>query len=237
MLSDHLILCTPFFCLQSFPASGSFLMSWLFAPCGQSIGASTAASVLLMNIQGWFSLRWTGWSPCSPRDSQHHKTRAPILLHSAFFMVQLSLPYMATGKTIVWLDRPLSAKWCLCFSVCCPSLSYLSFQAEASFNFMTAVMVCSNFVTQENKICHCFYFSPFFFVWSDGTRCQDLHFLNVEFQASFFTLLFHPLKRLFRYSSLPAVRVVRLLKSLMASWFQLVIYPAWHVAWCPLHIS
>ena len=45
-------------CVQSFPASGSFLMNWLFASSGQSIG--TSASVLLMNIQDWFSLGWTG---------------------------------------------------------------------------------------------------------------------------------------------------------------------------------
>ena len=42
--------------LQSFPASGSFLMSWLFASGGQSIGVSTSASVFAMNIQGWFPL-------------------------------------------------------------------------------------------------------------------------------------------------------------------------------------
>ena len=48
------------FCLQSFPASESFLMSWLFASDDQSIGASASASVLPMNIQGWFPLGWTG---------------------------------------------------------------------------------------------------------------------------------------------------------------------------------
>jgi len=48
---------TPFsFCLQSLPASGSFPMSQLFTSGGQSIGASTSASVLPMNIQGWFPL-------------------------------------------------------------------------------------------------------------------------------------------------------------------------------------
>ena len=46
-------------CLQSFPASGSFPMSWLFSSGGQSIGAS--ASVLPVNIQGWFHLGLTGW--------------------------------------------------------------------------------------------------------------------------------------------------------------------------------
>ena len=54
----------PFFsCLHSFPASGSFLMSLLFASCGQSIGASALAStsVLPVNILGWFSLRLIDW--------------------------------------------------------------------------------------------------------------------------------------------------------------------------------
>ena len=49
-----------FFCLQSFPPSRSFPMSWLFASCGQSIGPSASASVLPMNIQGWFPLGLTG---------------------------------------------------------------------------------------------------------------------------------------------------------------------------------
>ena len=59
--SNHLILCCPFSsCLQSFPASGSFPMSGLFAS-GAQIGDSASASVLPKNIQGWFSLGWTGW--------------------------------------------------------------------------------------------------------------------------------------------------------------------------------
>ena len=57
----------PFSCPQSFLASGSFLMSKLFAAGGQSIGVSASTSVLLMNNQDWFSLGWTG---CNPRDSQ-----------------------------------------------------------------------------------------------------------------------------------------------------------------------
>ena len=52
----------PFFsCLQSLPESGSFQMSQLFTPGGQSVGVSTSASVLPMNIQDWFPLGWTGW--------------------------------------------------------------------------------------------------------------------------------------------------------------------------------
>ena len=60
--SNHLILCLPFSsCPQSFPASGSFPLSQLFASGGQSIGASASTSVLPMNIQGWFPLGLTGW--------------------------------------------------------------------------------------------------------------------------------------------------------------------------------
>ena len=56
---NHLIFCCSFSsCLQSFPASGSFPMSQLFASGGQSMGVSASASVLAMNIQDWFPLGW-----------------------------------------------------------------------------------------------------------------------------------------------------------------------------------
>ena len=51
----------PISCLQSFPVSGSFQMSQLFASGGQSIGVSASTSVLPMNIQDWSPLGWTGW--------------------------------------------------------------------------------------------------------------------------------------------------------------------------------
>ena len=57
-------------CLQSFSASESFPMSQVFTSDGQSIGFSASASVLPMNVQDWFPLGLTGWSPCSPGDSQ-----------------------------------------------------------------------------------------------------------------------------------------------------------------------
>ena len=57
-------------CPQSFPASGSFPMSQLFASGGQNTGVSASTSVLPMNTHDWSPLGWTGWSPCSPRDSQ-----------------------------------------------------------------------------------------------------------------------------------------------------------------------
>ena len=56
-------------CPQSFPASGSFQISHLFTSGGQIIGVSASASVLPMNIQGWFPLGLTGLISCCPRDS------------------------------------------------------------------------------------------------------------------------------------------------------------------------
>ena len=91
-------------CPQSFPASGSFQISQLFASGGQSIEASASASDLPMNIRIWFLLGLTGWislqSKGSKRYLQHHSSKASILQRSAFFTVQLSHPYMTTGKTI-----------------------------------------------------------------------------------------------------------------------------------------
>ena len=91
-------------CLQSFPASGPFLVSQFFASAGQSIGVSTSASVLPMNSQDWSTLGWTGWISLQYKGLssllQYHSPKASILWCSALFMVQLSLPYLTTGKTI-----------------------------------------------------------------------------------------------------------------------------------------
>ena len=91
-------------CHQSFPASGSFPVSHLFVSGVQSIRASASAPVLPMNIQSWFPLGLTGLISLQSKELsrvlQHHSLKASILQHSAFFMVQLSRPYMTTGKTI-----------------------------------------------------------------------------------------------------------------------------------------
>ena len=96
-------------CLQSFPASGSFQMSQLFASGRQRIGVSASASLLALNIQDWFPLRWTGWILQSKGLSksllQYHGSKASILRCSTFFIVQLSHPCMITGKTIVLTRR------------------------------------------------------------------------------------------------------------------------------------
>ena len=96
---------SPFFCLQSFPASGSFPMSQLCPPGGQSIGASASASVLPTNIEvdslrtDWFDFLVVQGTLKSLL--QHHNWKAPLLWHLAFFIIKLSHPYMTTGKTIV----------------------------------------------------------------------------------------------------------------------------------------
>ena len=88
-------------CLQSFPASGSFARSQFFASGGQSIGVSASASVLPMNIQDWFPLGLTGLislqSKGLSRVFSNIGSKASIQ-HSAFFIVQLSHPYVTTGK-------------------------------------------------------------------------------------------------------------------------------------------
>ena len=102
-------------CLQSFPASGSFPMSPFFASGGQKIGVSASASVLPMNIQDWFPLGWTAWISLSSKGlsrvfSSTTVLKYQFLWHSAFFIVQLSHPYVTTGKTIVLTRRTFVGK-------------------------------------------------------------------------------------------------------------------------------
>ena len=102
------------FHLQTFSA-GSFPVSQLFTSGSQSIGASASASVLPMNIQGWFPLRLTGLMSLQSRElsrvfSSPHNSKASILQHSAFFMGQLSYSYMTTGKTIAWTKQTFVGK-------------------------------------------------------------------------------------------------------------------------------
>ena len=92
-------------CPQSLPASGSFPMSWRFTSGSQSIGASASASVLPMNIQGWFPLGFTSLiSLLSKRPSRVFSSTT--IQKYQFFGSQPSLwsnfhnPYMSTGKTI-----------------------------------------------------------------------------------------------------------------------------------------
>ena len=113
MPSNYLILCRPFSsCPQSFPASGSFPLNWIDSShhqvakawsCSFSISPSSEYSGLISFRMDWFDLLAVQGTLKSLL--QHHSSKASILQHSAFFTVQLSHPYMTTGKTIV-LTRP-----------------------------------------------------------------------------------------------------------------------------------
>ena len=92
-------------CLQSFPASGTFPVSHLFASDDQNTGASASASVLPVNIQVWSSLK-INWFDLAVQGTfrsllQCHSSKASVLWHSAF-TVQLSQLYVTTGKTIAF---------------------------------------------------------------------------------------------------------------------------------------
>ena len=94
-------LSFPFFsCLQSFPASGSFPMSQIFASGGQSIGASASASILPLNIQDWFPLEWTYWISLQPERLSRAFSNITVQKHE-FFSTQLSL--WSTSNIHTWL--------------------------------------------------------------------------------------------------------------------------------------
>ena len=78
------------FCLQSFRASGSFPLSWLFASGDQSIGAPVSATVLSMNIQGWFPLGFTGLIALLSKGLSRVFSSTTVWKHQ-FFSVQSSL--------------------------------------------------------------------------------------------------------------------------------------------------
>ena len=124
ILSDHLIPCYPFpFCLQSLLASESFPMSWLFILSGQSIGVSSSASVLPVNIQGWFPLGLNGLISLLSKGLSRAFSSTTIQ-KPQFFSSQPSLwsnSHIHTWlleKPLLWLYGPLLAKWCLCFLIC-----------------------------------------------------------------------------------------------------------------------
>ena len=88
---------------------------------------------------------------------QHHRSKALILQLSAFFIVQLSHPYMTTGKTIALIRPPFVGKvMSLLFNVLSRLVITFLPRKQASFNFMAAITICSDFGAQENKVCHCF---------------------------------------------------------------------------------
>ena len=158
---------TPFFsCPQSFPASESFPMSQHFTSGGQSIRTSASASVLPMHIQGWFPLGFTGLISLLFKGLssllQHHNSKASILQSSAFFIVQLSHPYMATGKSIALTIQNFVGKVMSLLFNMLPRL-VIAFLPKSKCLLIPWLRSPSTVILESKKInvCHCFHFFPF----------------------------------------------------------------------------
>ena len=145
----------------------SFPMSWLFTSGDQSIGASASASVLPVNIQGWFPLGLTGLISLVSKGLSRVFSSTTVGKHQ-FFSVQPSLWSNSHShrwllkKTSLWLYGPLSAKWCLWFFNTLSRFVIAYHPRSKHLNFMAAVTVCSNFGAQENKVCYSSHFLPFY---------------------------------------------------------------------------
>ena len=87
------------FCPQSFPASVTFPMSWLFTSGGQNTGASASASVLPMSIRDWFPSRLTGQSSCCLRDCQQSRFHIYVWM---FVFLWLTSLYIIDSTYMMW---------------------------------------------------------------------------------------------------------------------------------------
>ena len=159
MPSSHLILCHPLLLPPSiFPSirvvSNELVLCirwskyWSF-----SFNISPSNSGLISFRMDWLDLLAVQGTLKSLL--QHHGSKASILWHSAFFIVQLSYPYVTPGKTIALTRQMFVGK---VMSLLFNMLVGHSFSSkeQASFNFMAAVTMCSDFGAPQNKVSHCF---------------------------------------------------------------------------------
>ena len=205
-----------FSCPQSFSVSGSFPMSQLFTSGGQTIGVSASESVLPKSIQGCYLLGLTSLIFLSTRDSQesssapYHSSKASILLHSAFFMVQFSYPYMNTRKTIVLaIWTVLSKVMPLLFNTLPRFVkAFLPRSKGLLISWWQSLFTVILQPKGKKKISHCFHCFTIYLQWNDGTRCHDLHFFwMLSFKPTFSLSSFTFIKRFLSSSSLSATRV------------------------------
>ena len=112
---------------------------------------------------------------------QHHSSKASIFRRLASFTVQLSHSYMTIGKTIdltrqTFVDKVMS----LLFNML--SRLVITFLPRSKCLLISWLQSPSAVILDQkkNKVCHCFHCFPIYLPWSDGTRCHDLSFLNVE---------------------------------------------------------
>ena len=150
-------------------------------------------------------------------------------------MIQLSHLYMTTGKTIaltsgktIALTRQIFVSKVMSLLLNTLSRFVIAFLPRSKHLLISWVQSPSIVILEPKKIKSvCFYFFLFCLPWSDGTRCSDLKFFNVEFQASFFTLLFHLQQKHFSSSSLSAIWVVSSTYLKLLIFLLAILIPAW----------
>ena len=161
-------------------------MSPHFASGGQSTGVSASTSVLPMNTQGLisFSMDWLDLLAVQGSVKsllQHHSSKASILLHSAFFIVQLSHTYMTTGKTIVLTGWTFVGEvMSLLFNIL--SRLVITFLPRTKHLLISWLQSPSAVILEPPKIKSATVstVSPSICHEVDGTGCHDLSFVNVE---------------------------------------------------------
>ena len=186
-------------CLRSFPASWSFPVSQFFVSGGQSIGVSTSASVLPVNIQDWFPLGWTkgtfrldllAFQGTLKTLLQHHSSKASILQSSAFFIVHLSHPYMTSEKTIALSRWTFVGKvMSLLFNML--SRLVITFLPRSTRLLISRLQSPSAVILEPPKIKSVTVFPcfPIYLPWSDGTGCMILVFWMLNFKPALHSLL------------------------------------------------
>ena len=195
MPSSHLILCRSLLllplippCLRVFSNESPFCMRWpKDGSFSLSISPSNEHPGLVSCRMDWLDLLAVQGTLKSLL--QHHSPKASILWCSAFFVVQLSHPYMTTGKTIALTRWTFVGKVISLLFNMLSRLVITFLPRSKRLNFMEAITMCSDFGAQKNKVWHCFHCFPIYFPWSDGTRCHDLRFLNVDLSQLFHSLL------------------------------------------------
>ena len=208
MPSSHLILCHPLLLLPPIPPSirvfsneSTLCMRWpKYWSFGFSISPSKEHPGLISFRMDWLDLLAVQETLKSLL--QHHSSKASILQCSAFFIVQLSYPYMTTGKTIIL------TRWTFVGNVSLYAVYVFhsfSSKEQASFDFMMVVIIHSDFGAQENKISHCFHCLPIYLPWSD---VMILVYWMLSFRSEFSLSFFTFIKRLFSSSSHSAIWVV-----------------------------
>ena len=165
-----------------------------------------------MNIQGWFPLGLTGLisllSRGLPRVFSSTTNQKHQFFSSAFFTVHLSHPYIATGKTRALTIRAFVSKvMSLLFIML--SRFVIAFHPRSKYLLILWLLSPSAVILEPKKIksVSVSTFAPFL-PWSDGNRCYDLRFLNIEFKSAFSLSSFNIIKRLFSSSLLSAIKVV-----------------------------